>query len=76
MNNITNTIEFEYEGFTLKVNYNFRKGHAGTWFEPPEENSIDINNTEIISYTNEDNNIIDLNDIIKEEIMLDVESFF
>ena len=54
MNNITNTIEIEYEGFTVEVNYSWRKGHAGNWFHPPEEDTIEINKIETLSLINEE----------------------
>ena len=43
MNQISNTIEVEYEHFLLEVNYDWRKGHAGDYYNAPEPNETDIN---------------------------------
>tara|TARA_R110001592_G_scaffold96324_1_gene276599 strand:+ start:316 stop:573 length:258 start_codon:yes stop_codon:yes gene_type:complete len=84
MNNITNTIEIEYEGFTVEVNYSWRKGHAGNWFHPPEEDTIEINKIETLSLINEDCELIEFDkdnlanipyDILEEQIKIDIDSY-
>ena len=88
MNNLTNTIEFNHEAFTLEVNYDWRKGHAGDYFNPPEEDAVDINKITIIAFTNEDGTIEVMNlnweesimpnsvlSAIEEEITFDIENF-
>jgi hypothetical protein len=88
MNNLTNTIEFNYEAFTLEVNYNWRRGNAGDYFNAPEENAVDINKITIIAFTNEDGTIEVMNlnweesimpnsvlSAIEEEITFDIENF-
>lgn len=83
MNYITNTIEIEYEGWTVEVEYTWKKGYAGNWLQPPEEHTIDITNIEVISLIDEDcqevafdkNHIPDIPyNIIEEEIIYDVEN--
>lgn len=82
MNYITNTIEIEHEGYTVEVEYSWKKGYAGSWLQPPEQDVIDITNIEVISLINEDcqeipfdkNYIPDIPyDIIEEQIQMDVE---
>lgn len=84
MNHISNTIEIEYEGWTVEVKYNWSKGHPGSWLQPPDEDRIEIDNIEIISLINEDceevafdkNHIPGIPyDVIEQEIIYDVESF-
>ena len=84
MNNISNTIEIEYEGWTVEVKYNWSKGHPGSWLQPPDEDTIEIDNMEIISLINENGKEVafDKNymrgipyDIIEQEIINDVDSF-
>tara|TARA_R110002020_G_scaffold116989_3_gene267689 strand:- start:945 stop:1229 length:285 start_codon:yes stop_codon:yes gene_type:complete len=54
MKYINNTIEVEYEHFLLEVNYNWRKGNAGDYYNPPIEDEVDINKVIISGYINED----------------------
>ena len=87
MNQITNTIEVEYEHFILEVNYDYRKGHAGNYFNPPEPDEIDIQNVFITGYINDDGSIENLDNtkkynmnkesqkLIVNEISYDVENF-
>ena len=86
MNNISNTIEVEYEHFLLEVDYDWRKGHAGNYFYPPEPNETDINKVIVMGYINDDGSIEYLDTKVKfemydlsekhilEEIEYDVES--
>ncbi len=86
MKYISNTIEVEYEHFLLEVNYDWRKGNAGDYFNPPEPNETDIKKVIVIGYINNDGNIdyldtdveFEMYDISKkhilEEIQYDVES--
>ena len=87
MQQITNTIEVEYEHFILEVNYDYRKGHAGNYFNPPEPDEIDIQNVFITGYINDDGSIENLDNrkiyninnesqkLIVNEISYDVENF-
>jgi len=87
MNNISNTIKVEYEHFILEVDYDWRKGNAGDYFNPPEPNETDIKKVIVIGYINDDGNIDHLDtevefqmyDLSKsqilEEIQNDVENF-
>ncbi len=84
MNHISNTIEIEHEGWTVEVKYNWSKGHPGSWLQPPDEDTIEIDNMEIISLINENGKEVafDKNymrgipyDIIEQEIINDVDSF-
>ena len=86
MNQISNTIEVEYEHFLLEVDYDWRKGHAGDYYNAPEPNETDIKKVIVTGYINDDGSIEDLDtevefemyDISKkhilEEIEYDVES--
>ena len=84
MNNI---IRLEYDNFELEVKYQFLKGNAGDYQNPPEEDVIDILKVYMIHYTTEKSNIININKRIRayqlpleweekiiEEIQFDVES--
>ena len=86
MNQISNTIEVEYEHFLLEVDYDWRKGHAGNYYNAPEPNETDINNVIVMGYINDDGSIEYLDTKVKfemydlsekhilEEIEYDVES--
>ena len=86
MNQISNTIEVEYEHFLLEVDYDWRKGYAGDYYNAPEPNETDIKKVIVTGYINDDGSIEDLDtevefemyDISKkhilEEIEYDVES--
>ena len=86
MNNIFNTIEVEYEHFLLEVDYDWRKGNAGDYYNPPEPNETDIKKVIVIGYINHNGNIdyldtkvefqmYDLSESqILEEITMDVEN--
>jgi len=86
MNNISNTIEVEYEHFLLEVDYDWRKGNAGNYYNPPEPNETDIKKVIVIGYINDNGNIdyldtkvefqmYDLSEShILEEITMDVEN--
>jgi len=86
MNNISNTIEVEYEHFLLEVDYDWRKGNAGDYYNPPEPNETDIKKVIVIGYINDNGNIdyldtkvefqmYDLSEShILEEITMDVEN--
>jgi len=86
MNNISNTIEIEYEHFLLEVDYDWRKGNAGDYYNPPEPNETDIKKVIVIGYINDNGNIdyldtkvefqmYDLSEShILEEITMDVEN--
>ena len=87
MNNISNTIQLEYEHFILEVDYDWRKGNSGNYFNPPEPNETDIKKVIVIGYINDDGNIdyldteveFQMYDLSKsqilEEIQNDVENF-
>jgi len=86
MKQISNSIVVEYEHFLLKVDYDWRKGHAGDYYNAPEPNETDIKKVIVTGYINDDGSIEDLDtevefemyDISKkhilEEIEYDVES--
>ena len=86
MNNISNTIEVEYEHFLLEVDYDWRKGNAGDYYNPPEPNETDIKKVIVIGYINDNGNIDYLDTKVKfqmydlsesqilEEITMDVEN--
>ena len=86
MKQISNSIIVEYEHFLLEVDYDWRKGHAGDYFNAPEPNETDIKKVIVTGYINDDGSIEDLDtevefemyDISKkhilEEIEYDVES--
>ena len=86
MKQISNSIIVEYEHFLLEVDYDWRKGHAGDYYNAPEPNETDIKKVIITGYINDDGSIEDLDtevefemyDISKkhilEEIEYDVES--
>ena len=86
MKQISNSIVVEYEHFLLEVDYDWRKGHAGDYYNAPEPNETDIKKVIITGYINDDGSIEDLDtevefemyDISKkhilEEIEYDVES--
>ena len=86
MKQISNSIVVEYEHFLLEVDYNWRKGHAGDYFNAPEPNETDIKKVIVTGYINDDGSIEDLDtevefemyDLSKkhilEEIEYDVES--
>jgi len=57
MNNISNTIQVEYEHFLLEVDYDWRKGNAGDYYNPPEPNETDIKKVIVIGYINDNGNI-------------------
>ena len=87
MNNISNTIEVEYEHFLLEVDYDWRKGNAGDYYNPPEPNQTDIKKVYVIGHINDDGNIeyldtkakllmdSEVKDLIMEEIEYDVENW-
>ncbi|MAO19340.1 MAG: hypothetical protein CMJ25_01205 [Phycisphaerae bacterium] len=87
MNNISNTIKVEYEHFILEVDYDWRKGNAGDYFNPPEPNETDIKKVILMGYINDNGNIQELDTAVKfninqeceqqilEEISNDVENF-
>tara|TARA_R110000782_G_scaffold52001_2_gene111767 strand:+ start:282 stop:551 length:270 start_codon:yes stop_codon:yes gene_type:complete len=88
MNNITNIIELECEHFILEVKYQWRKGHAGDYNNPPEEDVIDILKVYMQHYITEETDVIDINKRIRdyqlpedwkekiiEEIKIDIENF-
>ena len=87
MNNISNTIEVEYEHFLLEVDYDWRKGNAGDYYNPPEPNETDIKKVIVIGYINDNGNIdyldteveFQMYDLSKsqilEEIQNDIENF-
>ena len=87
MNNITNTIEVEYEHLLLEVDYNWRKGNAGDYYNPPQPNETDINKVMVIGHIDNDGNIeyldtkakllmdSEVKDLIMEEIEYDVENW-
>ncbi len=86
MKQISNSIVVEYEHFILEVDYDWRKGHAGDYFNAPEPNETDIKKVIVTGYINDDGSIENLDtevefemyDISKkhilEEIEYDVES--
>lgn len=86
MKQISNSIVVEYEHFLLEVDYDWRKGHAGDYYNAPEPNETDIKKVIVTGYINDDGSIEDLDtevefemyDISKkhilEEIEYDVES--
>ena len=86
MKQISNSIVVEYEHFLLKVDYDWRKGHAGDYYNAPEPNETDIKKVIVTGYINDDGSIEDLDtevefemyDLSKkhilEEIEYDVES--
>ena len=86
MNNISNTIEIEYEHFLLEVYYDWRKGNAGDYYNPPEPNETDIKKVIVIGYINDNGNIDYLDNKVEfqmydlseshilEEITMDVEN--
>jgi len=86
MEQISNTIKVEYEHFLLEVDYDWRKGHAGDYYNAPEPNETDINKVIVIGYINDDGKIEHLDTKVKfemydlsekhilEEIEYDVES--
>lgn len=86
MKQISNSIIVEYEHFLLEVDYDWRKGHAGDYFNAPEPNETDIKKVIVTGYINDDGSIEDLDtevefemyDLSKkhilEEIEYDVES--
>lgn len=86
MKQISNSIIVEYEHFLLEVDYDWRKGHAGDYYNAPEPNETDIKKVIVTGYINDDGSIEDLDtevefemyDISKkhilEEIEYDVES--
>tara|TARA_R100001369_G_scaffold23515_3_gene43245 strand:+ start:94 stop:375 length:282 start_codon:yes stop_codon:yes gene_type:complete len=61
MNIITNFVDVECENFILEVKYQFRKGNAGDYYNPPEEDEIDIKRIYIEYYNTEEDNIININ---------------
>ena len=61
MEQISNTIEVEYEHFLLEVDYDWRKGHAGDYFNPPEPNETDIIKVNLIGYINNDGSVEGMN---------------
>jgi hypothetical protein len=86
MKQISNSIIVEYEHFLLEVDYDWRKGHAGDYYNAPEPNETDIKKVIVTGYINDDGSIEDLDtevefemyDLSKkhilEEIEYDVES--
>lgn len=68
MDNITNTIEVKYEHLLLEVNYNWRKGNAGDYYNPPQPNETDINKVMVIGYINDDDSIEYLDTEVKFEM--------
>ena len=68
MNNISNTIEVEYEHLLLEVNYNWRKGNAGDYYNPPQPNETDINKVMVIGYINDGGSIEYLDTEVKFEM--------
>lgn len=68
MNHISNTIEVEYDYYRLEVNYNWRKGNAGDYFNPPDPNETDIEKVILTGFINDDGSIEDLNIDLTERI--------
>ena len=87
MNQITNTIQVEYEHFLLEVDYDWRKGNAGDYYNAPQPNETDIKQVYVIGHIDNDGNIeyldtkakllmdSEVKDIIMEEIYDDVENW-
>ena len=65
MKQISNTIEVEYEHFLLEVDYDWTKGNAGNYFNPPQPEEVDIKKVIIIGYINDDGNIEYLDTAVK-----------
>ena len=65
MQQITNIIRLEYDNFELEVKYQFRKGNAGDYQNPPEEDIIDILKVYMVHYRTEESNIININKRIR-----------
>jgi hypothetical protein len=86
MKQISNSIIVEYEHFLLEVDYDWRKGHAGDYFNAPEPNETDIKKVIVTGYINDDGSIEELDTEVEfemyelskkhilEEIEYDVES--
>ena len=84
---ISNSIIVEYEHFLLEVDYDWRKGYAGNYFNAPEPDEVDIKNVFITGYINDDGSIENLDNrkkynmnnesqkLIVNEISYDVENF-
>ena len=68
MNHISNTIEVEYAYYRLEVDYNWRKGNAGDYFNPPDPNETDIKKVILTGFINDDGSIEDLNIDLTERI--------
>lgn len=91
MKQINNIITLECDNFELEVKYEFRKGNAGNYYNPPEEDEINIKRIYIEQYTTEEGDIININkrlfpisghkvplaweEIIMQEISYDIENF-
>lgn len=87
MNQITNTIQVEYEHFLLEVDYDWRKGNAGDYYNAPQPNETDIKQVYVIGHIDNDGNIeyldtkakllmdSEVKDLIMEEIEYDVENW-
>ena len=61
MEQISNTIEVEYEHFLLQVDYDWRKGNAGDYYNSPEPNETDIIKVNLIGYINNDGSVEGMN---------------
>ena len=87
MNQITNTIQVEYEHFLLEVDYDWRKGNAGDYYNAPQPNETDIKQVYVIGHIDNDGNIeyldtkakllmdSEVKDLIMEEIEYDIENW-
>lgn len=61
MKNITNIIEVDCDNFNFDIKYQFQKGHAGNWLNPPDEDTIDIKRVYINNYITEEGNVVNIN---------------
>lgn len=68
MNNITNKIEVEFDYFLLEVDYNWRKGNAGDYFNPPDPCETEIKKVVLSGFINDDGSVEDLNIDLTERI--------
>jgi GTP cyclohydrolase III len=74
MNQITNTIQVEYEHFLLEVDYDWRKGNAGDYYNAPQPNETDINKVVVIAHIDYNGYINYLDKEIKFETNIEVEN--
>ena len=87
MDNISNTIQVEYQHFLLEVDYDWRKGNAGDYYNAPQPNETDINKVVVIAHIDDNGYInyldkeikfetnIEAENIIMEEISYDIENW-